>query len=382
MMELPSYFSDFVRNIGPSASDRSEYQERHSELRERLRADERLNPAIVSTFLQGSYRRGTLVRPTENGHADVDVVVVTRLTQEEYSPDTAIREFLPFLEKHYEGQYERRARSVGISLSKVDLDLVVTSAPSESQIGILQSEAVMSSATPEDVVDWRLVPSWIPLADRTRQGAATLLRAAQAEEEWKLEPLYIPDREIKLWEPTHPLEQIRWTHEKNRLTNGHYIHVVKAIKWWRRNNQALPKYPKGYPVEHLIGICCPNSLTSIAAGVTATLEAIAAKYLLYAQARQTPFVPDHGVAEHDVFRRVNGEDFARFHQQICLAAKEARAALDADSVGSSAARWRQLFGNEFPSGPSDGDDSGGPGGPRGGFSPRREVTEIGGGRFA
>ena len=122
------------------------------------------------------------------------------------------------------------------------------------------------------------------------------------------------------------------------------IHVVKAIKWWHRMNQAVPKYPKGYPLEHLIGACCPGGIASVAEGVTRALENIASDYAYYAQTRQTPVLPDHGVPEHNVFKRVSGE--------------------------------------EFPKGPSDGDGDGGTGGPKSGFTPRRQATVLGGGRFA
>ena len=380
-MDLPSYFTDFMAKIGPSDSERAEYQKRHSELREELHGDEGLSDIIVSTFLQGSYRRATLVRPKPGNHADVDVVVVTRLSQEDTTPDQAIRKFIPFLEKHYAGKYELRGRSVGIRLSKVDLDLVVTSAPSESQIGILQSEAVLSAETPEEVDDWRLVPSWVSLAHRVGEGSEALFKAAQ-EQEWKLEPLYIPDREVQDWVPTHPLEQIRWTHEKNRLTDGYYIQVVKAIKWWKSISNVLPKYPKGYPLEHVIGVCCPDGITSVAEGVTITLEEIASRYAGYAIARQTPVLPDHGVPENNVLKRVSGEDFARFHQQVSQAAKVARKARDAGSVDESATYWRNLFGDEFPQPPGDAGGDSRPDQPKGGFTPRKEVGVIGGGRFA
>ena len=107
-MELPTYFTDFIVNISPNPSEKAEYQERHSELSERLHADEGLKDVIVSTFLQGSYRRGTLVRPEPGKNGDVDVVVVTRLSQDDVTPRQAIESFVPFLEKHYAGKYERR----------------------------------------------------------------------------------------------------------------------------------------------------------------------------------------------------------------------------------------------------------------------------------
>ena len=39
--------------------------------------------------------------------------------------------------------------------------------------------------------------------------------------------------EANEWQPTHPLETMKWTWDKNRRCNGHYVNVVKALKWWR-----------------------------------------------------------------------------------------------------------------------------------------------------
>jgi Second Messenger Oligonucleotide or Dinucleotide Synthetase domain len=384
-MELPSYFIDFLSNIRPTDNQVDDYIRGHSTLTKRLWADPVLAPIIVAIILQGSYRRATAVRPKSGKRADVDVIVVTKLSQQDYpNPEDALKVFIPFLEKYYLGKYELQGRSVGITLSYVDLDLVITSAPSESEIGILKSDSVTSQDTPEDVNDWRLVPSWISLESRSTMSTRLMqsrLNAAEREAEWKLSPLYIPDRDAKIWVPTHPLAQIQWTWDKNRLCNGHYINVVKALKWWRRVNHPTPKYPKGYPVEHLIGQCCPDGISSVAEGVTTTLETIVSNYQVHAALKTAPDLRDHGVPTHDVFKRVSGEDFAEFHSQVYAAAKVARDAIDADTVYESSENWRILFGKEFPKAP---DDNNGRtlGLNPGGFTQRNNVSILGGGRFA
>ena len=380
-MELPSYFSDFMKDISPSSEERKLYQEAHRELREKLLDDDDLNETIVTTFLQGSYRRSTILRPEPGEHADVDVVVATKMSKEDTTPEQALRAFVPFLEKHYQGRFELQGRSSGITLDDVDLDLVVTSAPSESQVGILKSSVVSGYDTLEDWVG----QSWITLGRQYGEFSEVWLAKAQ-EEGWKLEPLDIPDREARIWKPTHPLEQIRWTHEKNGLTNGHYIHVVKAIKEWKRVTKSLPRYPKGYPLEHLIGVCCPDGITYTAEGVTRTFETIKTKFAAHAAAKVTPELPDHGVPGHDVMQRITGEEFASFHSRVCEAALIARDALDSESLEDSAKLWRQLFGDTFPEPPSgSGDNGGGDPGPQeraAGFTSRTAPTIVGGGRFA
>lgn len=385
MPPLPYYFSDFLKKIRLAQTHIDDLKRGHRTLRKRLLEDERLSPVIVSTFLQGSYRRATAIRPKGDKRSDVDVVVVTKLSQDDYpDPTQALEEFVPFLDQHYKGKYAIQGRSIGIELSYVDLDLVITSAPSESEAGLLTAESVIIDEAIDELSDWRLVKSWIAPERRATAEVWRLLEKAQKEAEWQLEPLYIPDRDAACWTPTHPLEQIRWTRDKNKCCNGHYVNVVKAVKWWRRIKHSTPKYPKGYPVEHLVGQCCPDGITSIAEGVTRTLEEIQRRYADDVEEGRVPVLPDHGVSTHDVFKRITAEDFAAFYEQVAAAATIARQAYDAEDIVESVEGWRQLFGDKFPPVPpddgDDGDDSrGGPA--TGGFTHRTEASRIGGTRF-
>lgn len=175
----------------------------------------------------------------------------------------------------------------------------------------------------------------------------SLLERSIKAAQWKSDPLRIPDRDADEWKDTHPLAQIQWTWQKNKLCNGHYVHVVQALKWWRRLNNE-PKYPKGYPVEHLIGQHCPDGITSVAQGVVQTLESIAASYAYELSWGQVPYLADHGVADHNVFGRVSATDFAAFHGMICNAASLAREACDEKDAHESSKLWNSLLGSKFP----------------------------------
>ena len=107
-MQMPSYFEKFLREIRPTPNQIENYKCGHNTLRDRLKGDEDLKPIFVSTFLQGSYRRATAVRPRKDKRPDVDVIVVTRLNRDEYTPDEAMDLFVPFLENHYKGKYRRQ----------------------------------------------------------------------------------------------------------------------------------------------------------------------------------------------------------------------------------------------------------------------------------
>jgi len=213
MSALPSYFSDFLANIRLQADDIADLKRGHTTLRQQLLADPDLGGKIVGTFLQGSYRRATAVKPENGKRSDVDVVVVTTIDKGEYTPEQTLAAFKPFMDRHYKGKYEVQGRSIGIELSYVDLDCVITAAPSVSEQGVLKSSVVMSEETIEDATDdWRVMFS------------------TKATPQWKVDPLWIPDRDVQCWTATHPLEQIRWTQEKNQRCKTHYINVVKAAQ--------------------------------------------------------------------------------------------------------------------------------------------------------
>jgi len=375
-MELESDFATFLSEIRPTRNQRDGLQTGHETLRERLKADEELKKVFISDFLQGSYRRATAVRPKSDRRSDVDIIVVTKLTEHEYTPAMAMDVFRPFLEKHYKDRWKPQGRSFGIELSYVELDLVLTSAPSEAEFGILSSDAVTSDEDLEDARDWRLHRSWVSLSSRERVDARALLAKAKSEDEWKAKPLRIPDREANVWEWTHPLEQIRWTRDKNSSTNRHFVNVVKAIKWWRLENFEEPKHPKGFTLERLIGECCPDGIEGVAEGVTKTLEKIATDYAQLVQVGSKPRLPDYGVPTNDVFKRVSAEDFRKFYEQTTSAAALARRALDSDNRTESGNLWRELFGGKFPKPPEDA------GSQKKGYTPPSSPAIPGSGRFA
>jgi hypothetical protein len=348
MEEMKSSFKTFLTDIRPTANQFDDMRTGYKTLKSRLLNDETLSSIIVSTFLQGSFRRATAVRPKGDKRADVDLVVVTKLKREEYAPQAAMDLFVPFLKKHYDGKWEFQGRSIGIGLSYVDLDLVITSAPSEAETLALKSASVTSTDTPEEVDDWRLVPSYVSFAERGLPGIGTRIELARKEAEWKISPLHIPDRDADEWDDTHPLAQIKWTWEKNKACNKHYVNVVKAIKWIRRLGPEAPKYPKGYPLEHMIGQCCPDGIASVAEGITTTLEAITSSYSAYATLNMAPTLPDHGVPAHNVLHRLTGEDFAAFHKLVSDAAVIARKALDANSEKDASEEWQKILGVKFP----------------------------------
>jgi hypothetical protein len=302
----------------------------------------------------------------------VDIVVVTRLHESEFEAKDALGLFEGFAKKFYDGKYRVQGRSIGITMSNVDMDLVITSAPSEAVMGLLKSDAVTADDELEATYgDWRLNEAWIRL-DRRDDGAGTvLLKEAGAKPEWQSMPLRIPNRDVAKWEDTHPLEQLQRARDKNKATNGWFLNVVKAVKWWRYHTQVIPAHPKAYPLERIVTEYCPDGVDSVAKGFTETLEAIAR------QGASKPFLANYGTNE-DVLKRVEADDYSAFHGEVARDAGAARAALSEPEASKSAAMWRALFGPKFPEPPDD--PGGGPS--KGGFADRDGPSNPGPTRYA
>lgn len=332
-LKMETYFRDFLTEIRLTENQVKELKSAHETLRKRLADYDDLKDVVVGTFLQGSYKRSTAIRPKNGSRSDVDIVVVTNLCKEQIEPDEALEKFRPFLEEYYEGKFRKQGRSWGIEMSHVDLDVVPASAPSQVEARALENLFVNSN-------------QGIECASEGNASAKDLISfvSFRSEAGWEDEPLYIPNRVVDEWERTHPLEQIRWTIEKNKNCNGHYINVVKALKWWRKEKYPDIKNPKSYPLEHLIGDSCPDGIESVAQGITEALEYIVDNYAV------KPFLMDRGIPEHDVFARLTIEEYADFYNTVNEAAHIARKAYDAESTSTAAKYWRELFGNKFPKG--------------------------------
>lgn len=361
-MKLSTYFIDFLHNIRLTSNQASFFVSGHKTLRDRLEKDEILANIILTTFLQGSYSRYTAIRPKGDERSDVDLNVVTKLDTEEYTPDAALKLFKPFLDEHYENKYEIRNRSIRISLKNVDLDIVVTSTPSESEKGLMEKIDALSDFGIEKSEDNITGVDFI-----FKSNFLETFAMKKDLHEWKTEPLYMADRELEEWKSTHPLEQIKWTIEKNNNSNGHYVNVVKALKWWRKvNNPNEP--PKSYPLEHFIGNCCPDNITSVAEGITRTLKNMAS-------IEDKPCLYDHGVGDHDVFERITTNQYEKFQSEVCKASIIAREALNSSNNRESALKWKELFGSKFPDPPKENENNG--------FTNRTvKTSNVPGGKFA
>ncbi len=328
-MECTTKFNDFISVISLTDSMKQELRTAYKDLKSKLNSNI-ISKDIITMFLQGSYARHTGVRPiSKDDKLDVDLVVVTRFDYRKMSPQQALKAVVPFLEENYKGKYRIQGRSIGIKLGKCSIDLVPTALPNDTVQSFL-SEAFNNTAYEESFFR----------ADSTINA---IKKYAKIDGDWKKEPLKIPDRDAGKWDDTHPIAQILWTQEMNDRTNGEYIHMVRAIKWWKKNYCKNSETIKSYPLEHFIGNCCSVGKDGLATLITNTLNTMASN-----SETVKPYLPDRGVPQHDVFGRVEDEDYKNFILTIRDISIKAKDALQEQDLYESSLKWRSIFGPCFP----------------------------------
>lgn len=309
-MKLPYYFKDFLTNISLTEHQISRIKTTHETLRKRLNDDEELSERIIGTFLQGSYKRYTSIRPKNGEKSDVDIVVVLNLDKDEKQPNELFSMFEDFLEKHYEN-YEFKNKSIRITLSDVDVDLVIT-IPYDSSDNF---DKDFFNKSVKEFGDEGIC------SDDIEKGY-----------------LYLPNVNENAWIKINPTAQIINTTSKNKESNGWYIKVVKSIKWWQRLN-----YPdlsvKSYPLERFVFECCPNEITCVADGIYITFG----NMISY---NQKPYLKDFAL-ETDVFENISEEDYDEFFSKACEAAEISKQARFEDDNEESIRLWKKLFGSKF-----------------------------------
>jgi hypothetical protein len=311
MAEINSYFERFVSELNPSQTYLDDQAAGHRTLRRRLQEDGEFKKYHVATFLQGSYARDTALHPGK----DVDVVVVTNLNSSVTTNEANLL-MERFLRQHYNGKWLRQNRSYGIALSYVTLDVVL--ARSEHLSADEYQSLTKSAFLRDAIVDW------------------------------KKHPLFIPDREMSKWVPTHPKAQMEATTDQNKECCGFLVPMVKVLKAWRRNAYSKPKYPKGYILERIVAENIDRMQTTYAAHCVALFRRIVANYSYHYSMGLIPTLPDPGNPSHNVAQRLDPSDFKVFYEKVRDAVRPMELALFEADKDKSAEMWQRIFGPPFP----------------------------------
>ena len=287
-------FTELLNDIEPSPTTKSNASSAHTELRDFLKDDEDFKEYHTNTFLSGSYKRNTAIRPRskdgETERPDVDIIVETTHTLDD-SPKEVVDLLYKTLKKEY-SDIRRQARSVGIESSKADMDVVP------------------------------IIPD------------GTMYR--------------IPDRKQEKWIKTNPPGHTTWTTETNTAAGGRFKPLVKLMKWWRRENPTISKKPKGFVIECITAECMDYEETYYGELFVKTLEEIVEKYKLDVLLNTVPSIEDPGGSGTRVTAGITSDTFKGFYNKVKTHAELGRKALNETDPEEATKLWKKIFGDQFP----------------------------------
>ena len=124
-------FHELIKDITPSATTNSRSSSAHTKLREALLKDKDYKDDIINTFLGGSYKRSTAIRPvTKDGDTerpDVDMYVVVKGSTWSTSQVDLIEDLYDALNRNRTAlnitKLKRNRCSISVSTNKADMDV-------------------------------------------------------------------------------------------------------------------------------------------------------------------------------------------------------------------------------------------------------------------
>ncbi len=289
-MEMTSYFDGLLANIEPDPNNVKLAKKSHEEVRDFLAKDDEISKANPKTFLSGSYARETAV----NDIKDVDIILIIDLDRSITDPEVTLAWVQASLHKNY-SKVKKQGRSVNVINDKgFSLDIV--------------------PATPVS----------------NRSG-----------------PLWIPDRDAKTWVATHPKAQMEFSSERNKNTEGYYVHLIKIIKYWRDRLANKSARANSYIIESLISKCLISKPSSYGDAVKNIFRHIYFTYQTYLTTGSVPNISDPGYSSVNVAKRWEFDEFSAFMGEVKSSYDVATEALTSKDEEESVKLWRKLFGNKF-----------------------------------
>ncbi len=296
-MTSNSVFKDLLRDIEPSRTTKARASNAHTALRNFLSKHEDFGKVHVKTFLSGSYKRDTAIRPkTAEGEVerpDVDIIVLTNQTLTD-SPAAVVDSLCKAIRSGY-SNVRRQQRSVGVETEQASMDVA---------------------------------PIIAPFGDDG--------------------PFFIPDRKLEQWIETNPPQHTQWTTETNEAAGGRFKPLVKLMKWWRRENPTVSKRPKGFVMECITAECMDVDKTHYGELFAKALDGVVSRYRMSVLLEQVPRIDDPGVPGNSVTDGMTFAAFEGFYRKAEAHAEKAREALSEQDLDKATTLWREIFGDRFP----------------------------------
>ena len=297
-MKLNEYFQLFHQKIGLDKTRMERIKRAHATLRKNLENDDMVKNIMYETFLQGSYKIGTSIKPRNGKEFDVDVVVALNL-EDEYGnrmpPSEAIELLYSVLKSNpiYKKKVKRKDRCVRIDYAgDFHMDVVPT------------------------------------------------------HYDEFFDTLYVPDRKVEKWSETNPKGYIQWCSDKNDEFNGKFTRVAKFLKWWRNRVFGMDSAVKSIILTTLIG---EHFSSDCSADADALLGTVRNLNIFLQWNSSVPRISNPSLSTEDLARDWKQEHYETFKSRVDSLLKKIEDAYHEEDLEKSIEKWRNIFGDVFPS---------------------------------
>lgn len=295
-------FNELITDITPSPTTDSRSASAHIAIRDALQADDQYKGLVIRTFLGGSYKRKTAIRPvTKNGDTqrpDVDIYVVVQGSIWTKSPADLIDGLFSVLERNRSElnitRLKRNRCSIAISTNRADMDIS-------------------------------------PLLDRNSSGF-----------------YLIGNRNTDEWYETDPEAHTIWSAQVNKNASNRFNPMVKLMKWNRREFPTKNKHPKSIALEALVAEHMSTTETHYGQLIHDTFDSIIDTYSFNRLLGSCPNIGDPAIQNGNLLGGVSGDAFCAFYDKIKEFRDEAKKAIDAKNQEIATKHWRRIFGQRFP----------------------------------
>jgi hypothetical protein len=298
-MILKKSFDDFLAKINLDPTRREKIQSAHNTVRGILEQDEEVKKIYLETFLQGSYRLGTAVRPQGAGSYDVDVILSLNLMD-------------------FEG------KGCGLPSSKMVIDWL---AARLSAYPAYKDKVTVGERCVTLVYAAGFYLDIVPAHDSTDLNA----------------PLLVPPK----WSASHPKGFKEHCLSVQQSTGEMFYPVVKMLKWWRNIHFGDDGCPKSILLTTLIGQHIPKSAQSVDEALVLTMESL---NTFFGSSILVPAVFNPSLPTENLSGRWPSLEYLEFKPKFAAATKRARKAFDAKDEEKTIEEWNtaDLFDDTFP----------------------------------
>ncbi|AWZ01969.1 hypothetical protein RHODOSMS8_02445 [Rhodobiaceae bacterium] len=301
-------FTEFITDITPSTTTNNRSAAAHTSVRNALTNDADYKNEVIRTFLGGSYKRKTAIRPVmkdgETERPDVDIYVVVNGSEWSKSPEDIINDLYSALNRSRTElnitRLKRNRCSIAVSTDKADMDVS-------------------------------------PLLERSWSGFYR-----------------IGNRNTGEWYNTDPEGHTTWSASVNKGAGNRFNPMVKMLKWNRREFPTKNKHPKSIALEALVAKHMSRTETHYGKLLHDTFDDIVSAYSMSRFLGTCPTIEDPCVPGGDLLGGVSGEAFSAYYDKLEYFRDEARKGLDSATQETATKHWRRILGQRFPAPKSTG----------------------------